>query len=233
MLIWLEIELHSNGKNIHQIAEAEWLNYETFTKKDWLNVKMSVEYYPQTIEYNFEPKVMTQAYLAKVKKFIQKQQNKYNLKLSTSWPWYVWMHIHIFDLKYRKLKWDELLMTTMHHINWLYDWLCKNSRMRLCLSHQLWWNYIRNNMPSYLNEAENNWYNVIYSGLSRDRVKYNPYIVSNRSNKWKPRSVEIRILPNELLVNNSLYELLNRISKLDFEHLSIEDLLYDWLDRLD
>jgi|SaaInlStandDraft_4_1057021.scaffolds.fasta_scaffold15893_2 hypothetical protein len=233
MIIWIEIELYSSSRHdIYSIAAAEWLNFETFTMKDWLNVKMSIEYYRKTIEYNFEPKKFSKAYINKVTKFILKQKKKYKLRLSNSAPSYVWMHIHIFDLKYRKLKWTELLSTSMYEINKYFDSLEVESRKRLALSHQLWWNYIWNTFPEYLWIIENEWFNMQYHWLCRDRPKYNPYIVSGRSNKWKPRSVEIRILPNEMLFTDWLFNLLSRINKQDYTELDIKWLLVQWLERL-
>ena len=232
MLIGIEIELHSERKTIYDIAKAEWLNFQTFKMKDWLKVKMSVEYYPNTIEYNFEPKMFSWKYIKQVAEFMQKQIDKYGLRLYAKSPSFVWTHIHIFDLKYRKLKGTELLETTMSEIDKVFDWLHSQSKKRLALSHQLWWNYIYNNFNKYTEVAADYWWSMTYQSMTATRVKCNPYIVSNRSNKWKPRSVEIRIIPNEFLFNNKLILLLAKINKWDYTSVNINTMLGEWLSRL-
>lgn len=229
MLIWLEIELHSKGRDIYSIAASEWLNFGSFVKKSWLDIKMSIEYYPKTIEYNFKPHTLTKAYIKNVAKFIQAQMKKHNLVISNKAPWFVWTHVHIFDLKFRKLKWDAVLQTTMSHINKWFSNLRIDSQRRLALSHQLWWNYVYNSFWDYHDICSDNWIWMAYPTMWNHRPKYNPYIVSKRSKKWKPRSVEIRIIPNEFLFTDQLYELLTAIQKWKHETLNINDTLYQWI----
>jgi len=232
MLIWLEVELRSSNLRIHDIAKREGLNFESFVMKSWLNVKMSVEYYQRTIEYNFEPQPLSKVYLNKVKAFIEWQMIKYQLEICGISPKYVWTHVHIFDIKYRKLKWDEILKTSMWFINNEFDSLQLNSRRRLALSHHLWWNYVYNEYQEYYWYAEREWLSMALTWIAANKKKYNPILISRRSNKWKPRSVEIRIIPNEFLFNNKLYELLSKIKKGEHTNTSVKITLRKWLVKL-
>jgi hypothetical protein len=168
-------------------------------------------------------------YLEKVKVFIEKQMNKHNLVITTRWPGYVWTHVHLFDLKFRKLKSNEILETTMSFINNNLYCLKMDSKRRIALSHQLWWNYVHYNFNDYHSICRNNWVQMLYPWIGIDKPKYNPYIISDRSIKWKPRSVEIRIIPNEFLFNWKLYKLLKKISDLDFDNIDINEILSNWV----
>lgn len=233
MLIGLEVELRSPNINIYDLTKREWLRFDKFIMKSWLNVKMSVEYYKRTIEYNFEPQQLTKEYLKKVKLFIEDQMDRYNLSIYGKSPKYVWVHVHIFDLKYRKLKWDEILKTSIGFINDEFDSLWKNSQERLTLSHHLWWNYVHRFYPSFHTHAAQYWRCMAFTWIWANKPKYNPILVSNRSNKWKPRSVEIRLIPNEYLFNDNLYNLLNKIKKWEHTKTNVKLTLRKWLIKLD
>lgn len=232
MKVGIEIEVHSDNNSYYTIADKEWLNFETFVNKNWLKVMMSKEYYDSTIEYNFEAHEYSPRYIQQVRDFIQWQIDKYNLKLTTNWPGYVWMHIHIFDLKIRKIWCKKILETTMNFIDKYYDTLPCSSQERLFLSHQLWRNYSYNDWDDYLNYLENEWYNMAYPDYNQNKKKYNPCILSNRSAKGKPRSIEIRILPNEFLMDWNIVYLMDQIKDWDYVWCDIYSRLHNWIDRI-
>jgi len=231
MKIGIEIELHSNNFTYFDIAAEEWLNFETFKPKDGLMVMMSKEYYESTIEYNFEAHTYSPLYIKKVISFINKQIDKYKLSITNKWPWYVWMHIHIFDLKYRKDWTDLLLQTTMNYLDEHLDNIHKSSFERLIRSHQLWRNYMYNEWDEYLNVLYDYDIPMWYPDYNQDNKKYNPVIISNRSNKGKPRSIEIRLLPNEILLDNSIIYLLERIQKQEYTTCNVMNKMYNWLEK--
>lgn len=236
MIIWLEVELHSSRYDVYDISLKEWLYLDRFVTKDWLKVKMSKDYYRSTIEYNFEPKQLSETYFQKVTDFLQKQVKKYGLKIKCNWPGYVWTHVHIFDIKYRKVWTHKVLSTVMQGLDPMYNKLYKQDKLRLVTSHQLWGNYV---YEHYWNEYQDllydHWLKMHYPELSHNRPKYNPVIISNRSNKGKPRSIEIRIIPNQILFNGWLYKILDTINKWEYANIKpceILSMLSNWLHRL-
>lgn len=235
MIIGLEIELHSSDRYqwVEQIARSEWLHLDRFVLKDWLKVKMSKDYYYKTIEYNFEPKQYSPAYIAKVNNFIQKQIKKYNLKTKCRWPGYVWTHVHIFWTEFRKINLDDVLSTVMEEIDKSFSKLAMVDKKRLVMSHQLWGNYVYNHWWNmYHDDLRDSWHCMMYPWLSENRTKYNPVIISNRSNKGKPRSLEIRIIPNKIILNWEICNILDRISKRDLCKTSTYTFMSGWMDQL-
>lgn len=233
MKIWVEVELHSyGGYTYHDISYKEKLSYTEF-KNVWngLKVMMSEEYYPTTIEYNFEAHEYSPRYIEKIRDYLQWQIEKYWLVLSTSWPGYVWMHMHIFDLKIRKIWVESLLETTMMFIDKRFDELCKSSKKRLFSSHQLWRNYSYERNDELLDMLDENGFDMSYPDYNQEKKKYNPCILSNRSAKGKPRSIEIRLLANEWLMDNSIVYLLDQIKEGDFVWCNVMQRLQNWMHR--
>lgn len=231
MLIWIEIELHSNDYTYYDIAQSEWLNFTDFKTKNWLKIKMSEEHYPHTIEYNFEPKEFTNKYIDKVVNFINLQIQKYSLRINWNQPAYVWTHIHIFDLKYRKIWVDAMLQTTMSFIDKKYRWLDPRAKERLFLSHQLWRNYSYTRWDEYLDTLSEHWRDMSFTDYNQNDKKYNPCIISNRSNKGKPRSIEIRIIPNEIMLNWEIKELLQNIKDFNLSTCNVDGVLESWINN--
>lgn len=210
MRVGIEIELHSNGYDCDYIAQKEWLNFETFVNIKWTDVwvKLSREYYTTTIEYNFTPFEVDEVKFLVIKDFIEKQIKKYNLEISVCWPAYVWTHIHIFDDNLHSARLSPFLNRTMWFIVNNLEWLNINSVDRLFRAHQLWGNYSHRNKHNWLNFLKSIGHSPYIYNNCKDKPKYNPVIHSPAVEWWKPKSLEIRIIPNEYILNMKAYELM-------------------------
>ena len=212
MKIWIEVELHSNNLNQYSICEREWLRFDVFkdlTPEIW--IKMSEEYYNETIEYNFTPFNHNKELLLDVANYLDWQIKKYNLELSNHRPAYVWMHIHIFDKSKLRISKSKLLLKLLSFLAENLDWLDYNSKIRLINAHQLWTYWSHRNHHEWKNAISNFWLDTYcYNDYSR-KLKYAPIISSPATRRGKPASLEIRLLPNEFLFNGKRLELLDEI----------------------
>ena len=220
MIIWIEVELHSNNYSADYIANKEWLNFKTFTylkdMKIW--VKLSREYYNSTIEYNFTPFENTLENFNVVKEFLEWQINRYDLKLNNHWwPNYVWTHMHIFDENKINMRLQPLLEWVAWFISENISNIERQSIYRLLFAHQLWGNYSWKNNHIWKEFLNRNWKSPEIYDNTRNKWKYNPIIYSKMNEEsGKPKSLEIRIIPNDFIFNLKIYELLSLI-----EHKSL------------
>ena len=213
MKIWIEVELNSTWLNQYSICEREDLRFDIFkdlTPEIW--IKMSEEYYNETIEYNFTPFHYNENLLWDVKKYLEWQIKKYELHLSNGWPAFVWMHIHFFDETMLNVDKKILLWKLLSFLADNLDWLQKYSVIRLIKAHQLWTYWSHHNRHIWKKTMENYYLDTYCYNDYRNKMKYSPIINSPATNMWKPPSLEIRLLPNEFLFNWKLLELLDEIN---------------------
>ena len=237
MIIGIEVELHSDNYSADDIAKNEWLNFNTFTYLKWMSiwVKLSREYYSSTIEYNFTPFENNLEKFKEVKEFLELQINKYNLYKHCSWPSYVWTHIHIFDE-------DRINMRIKNLLEWVSWFLIENISLidkkgiqRLLFAHQLWGHYSWKNNHIWRQFLNDKWRRPEIYDNTREKPKYSPIINSlANADTWKPKSLEIRIIPNEFIFNLRAYELINlidkkNISKYKKDVLELYNVLYNTL----
>lgn len=211
MLVGIEVELHSNELSHHTICSNEELSFSEFKDIDWLWVKMSEEYYGSTIEYNFTPFNLSKNKIRDVKHYLDWQVNRYSLSYNSEWPSYVGTHVHIFDEDMLSINKPRLLECILSFILDNIDDLYLDSKHRISLGHQLWTYWSHSNDHSWYNKVSEYWLRVDYYENNSRRKKYSPIIVSPESNTGKPKSLEIRIIPNEFLFNWKLHKLLREI----------------------
>lgn len=213
--VWYEIELDSQNYNERTIMNELWLSYDEFRKIDWHNlmIKMSREYYPSTIEFNFIKESFTLNLHNKIKKYVKAVMRQYDLRVYWSAPSFVWTHIHFFRSGLNSMNTDTILKIVLGFIlDNIWD-LHKNSVERVVCSHQLWWNYAHSSpiISQILRDELDKSFS--YPEQSRNRPKYRPVIHSPRSTTWKLRSTEIRMIPTEYILNNKVLDLLERLQK--------------------
>lgn len=223
--IWLETELYWGGVDFPEVAENSWLSLDKFKTKNWIKVKLSEEYYSNTIEYNFGITDEEEEFDKQVQ-YLEKEKNKYDLALNSSWPQFVGTHIHLFDDKFIK-RWynkDKLLLSILWFILKNKDCLSNLSINRLVSWHQLWSHY------SY--KRDNDWYRLVWSfnriyyyENSSSKPKYQPIIKSKATDAGKPTSLELRLIPNEYVFNWKLKELLGLIESEEIFEYKIDDYL--------
>lgn len=216
MRIGIEVELHSDNYSADYIAEQEWLNFNEFTFIPWMEiwVKLSREYYASTIEYNFTPFENSLKAFKEIRTFLEWQISKYWLYKHCSSPAYVWTHIHIFDE-------DKINMRIPNLLEWVSWFIIDNINsidrkwlMRLLFAHQLWGNYSWRHNHIWKEFLNNRWHWPSIYDNTRDKPKYNPIIFSLENiNTWKPKSLEIRLIPNEFMFDLKAYELMDLIDK--------------------
>lgn len=242
MQIWIEVELHSRQwYDSDYICRQEWFNYSTFTtidKKTWIWVKLSKEYYNTTIEYNFTPIENKKENYEVIKNFLNNQIEKYNLVINNSWPAFVWTHVHIFDEDKLNMRLSLLLKWVLFFLKENLTLVNEKGQKRLLLAHQLWWNFSHKNNHCWKQFLNERWINPsIYSDTSW-KPKYNPVIFSlANSSTWKPKSIEIRVLPNEFIFNWKILELMtlidnkkylnNKLEVIDFYNYIYKSIYWD------
>lgn len=214
MVIWLETELHSNVVSADTIAKEEWLNFNSFTFLKWISVwvKLSREYYSSTIEYNFTPFQNSLETFKEIKTFLEWQIKKYNLYKHSNWPSYVWTHIHIFDVDRINMKIEPLLKWVSWFIINNISSIDKKWIQRLLFAHQLWGNYSWKNNHIWRNFLNDKWKCPDIYNNTKDKPKYNPIIYSIVNQETgKPKSLEIRLIPNEFVFDLKIFELIKLI----------------------
>lgn len=212
MRIGIETELNSYNLNQYQIQEQNWLSFRTFedmTPEVW--VKMSEEYYSSTIEYNFTPFDLSKRVLWTVTGYLEEQIERFNLQINWDSPAYVWTHIHIFEEGMVSLNKPRLLKVLLSFILDNLDWVNDSSKARLFSAHQIWSYWSHRNDHSWYKKLEEFGVRPSYYSSAEDRPKYWPIIISPETNRGKPKSLEIRIIPNEYMFDWTIYKLLKEI----------------------
>jgi hypothetical protein len=213
MRIWIEVELNSfKWLNESEIAQDNWFSFNSFERYDWLSIpiKMSNEYYQSTIEYNFFPFNPKDNYnlFWEIKDFLGHQMAEYWLGINWMSPAFTGTHIHIFN-KYIPKK--KLLLWTINFIADNIDKISNVSLVRLLFAHQLWGNYSYKNNDEWFNFIRDYWtLDVNYRNL-RSKTKYNPVINSRAIDWWKPKSIEVRIIPNEFMIDWTINEYISQL----------------------
>lgn len=211
MKIWIEVELYSLCYDYYDIASKEELSFTEFKTYNNLWIKMSKEYYTWTIEYNFYPFDYTEWLINETKDYLNKQINRYSLFINNSSPAFVGTHIHFFDKK---------LMPKKKLLNWVLSFILENKEFiskqwlfRLICAHQLWayWNIKNNRIWEKL--FTELYYKPIL--LDTNKPKYVPIFSSKATLEWKPKSLEIRCIPNDFIFNWKLIDLLDEIETKD------------------
>lgn len=218
MKIWIEVELHSSGASSNTIREISWLSYNEFrpmVMKDGtthkIGVKMSEEYYPDTIEYNFTPFDVTIENFSIVKEWLEEQKEIHGLSISAWNPKFCWTHIHIFDKDKLSLSKSELLTRMLYILAEDLDGFQTYSVERIMRSHQLWTYWCHSNNNKWYSALWKYGYRPNYYQYHENTVKYQPIYDSPKSNKWKPKSLEIRIIPNEYIFNMKAFDIMKSI----------------------
>jgi len=218
MKIWIEVELHSDSYHSDSILAEEWLSYEKFSLIEWTDiwVKLSREYYGSTIEYNFTPFDVNEDNFNIVVKYLNDQIRKFGLVMNDRDPRYVGTHIHIFTKEYFSLSYDALLKSTLWYILDNADWLSDASITRLAKAHQLWtyWSHI--NWWEWFKTLKKYWIRPQYYDHHCDTKKYSPIFASRATKAGKPKSLEIRCIPNEFIFNWKAYEMMKEIEAWTF-----------------
>lgn len=237
--LWYEVELDSQSKSQNQIASDMRLSFDEFRLPPGhdILVKMSKEYYPSTIEFNFMKEQFSEALHNKIKRFLNAVISKFKLRVYGDAPAFVWTHIHFFRSGLDKIDTDIILRILLRFIiDNIWD-LHINSVQRVTCSHQLWWHY------SYINPVikeirrEVLWDEFLYQDTSRNRPKYTPVLRSPRSAVWKMRSTEIRLIPTEFILNDKILIFLDKLTNMDIPNEDVPTLYkqltehYLWLLR--
>lgn len=219
MRIGIECELHSSRNDILSVvAVKEKLDTCNFSKVKWysFDVMLSKEYYPTTIEYNFSILENNKSNIDEVGKYLNEQISKYSLELYSSAPSYVWTHVHIFDEDRLNSRISNLLFWICEYYISIIDEFKKldvKSLERLILGHQLWWNFSRKHNHIWRDLLSDKWFSPCIYWDTKSKPKYNPIIFSPASERWKPTSLEIRIIPNEFIFDGNLTKLLSLVEK--------------------
>jgi len=213
MKIWIEVELHSDWYNSDNILYKEGLSYEKFALIEGTDiwVKLSREYYSSTIEYNFTPFENNEENFWVVVKYLNDQIAKYGLVMNDRDPRYVWTHIHIFTKEYFSLSYDTLLKVTLQYIMDNLDSLSDKSITRLAKAHQLWTYWSHSNWWEWYKAFKKYWIRPQYYAHHCDTKKYSPIFSSRATKAGKPRSLEIRCIPNEFIFNWMAYKMMKEI----------------------
>ena len=201
--VWVELEMHSNWYSWESIGHKLWLSKYKFNKH-W--IKYSLEYYPETFELNFKPfNINNIKAIQKYKHYAGEVKSKYSLSLFNRWPAFVWTHIHIFNPLLFNNR-SEILKITMAFILDNIKFLSKNDILRLLLAHQLWAYHDKLNNDVWRNFIINSW--LPASSVWRDKRKYQPILFSRENiDTGKPKSIEIRIVPNTFFFNGLMEKL--------------------------
>jgi len=210
MKIWIEVELNWWWYNYIEISRLSNLSFDIF-KNIWnLSIKMSREYYDNTIEYNFYPFEYTKDLVKEVSVYLENQINKYQFDINWYSPAFVWTHIHFFwDKRISKKK---LLLWTMSFIIENIDSISDLWLYRLIKWHQIWGYWSHRNNHIWRNILNSRWYWVDIYKDTADKNKYVPVFNSRATPQWKPKSVELRIIPNDFLFNWKINDLLDEIN---------------------
>jgi hypothetical protein len=115
------------------------------------------------------------------------------------------------------------------------DDLEEKSKMRLLTWHQLWTYWSNKNEHIWKKEMVRYWLDTFYYEHNSDKRKYSPIITSPKSRTGKPKSIEIRIIPNEFVFNGKLYKLLREIKTGEIynrEKVEVSDFLWKICDSL-
>ncbi len=235
MKIWIEVELHSECYSCYDIADRSWLSFSEFRPmifNDWreidVKVKMSEEYYSDTIEYNFTPFNINKKICEDVSDWLKEQMEKYSLKLSKWNPKFCWTHVHIFDKKHLDIDHDTIFWKLLSKLKWDLPSFEKHSVERLMKAHQLWTYWCHNHDNAWHKKLSKYNYKPKYYDYHRDKVKYSPVYDSPKSRTGKPKSLEIRFLPNEYVFNGEIYNIFKGIedgSFFDIEPISCSDFI--------
>jgi len=227
LIVWIEVELHSDSNSFRDIAEIENLSFTVFKRigRSDIWVKLSEEYYSSTIEYNFTPFDLTEENLNVVKNYLQGQIKKFNLKLFHKAPSYVGLHVHIFNKEFFSSSKPILLKWVMNYLANNLEWLNSNSIIRLFWAHQLWAYYSEKNGNIWHEFNTKFWFSNSSFDFARWKTKYQPIISSPATSLGKPQSIEIRLLPNEYILDGRLFDLLSKVEDKSIikNRLSFED----------
>lgn len=218
MRVWIEVEVSSSRYNQYEVRDNWWFSFETFAPHvnlpTHIQAKMSEEYYNTTCEYNFTPFESCEEDLDSVKRFMEKEIEVNGLSLSSPKPSFVWTHVHIFD------EW-KLRMNKRKILAWLLSYILDNlegleidSLLRLVEWHQLWtyWSWKNDHEWKDAVERFGNGDRPEYYEHNSDKMKYQPIIISPETTRGKPKSLEIRLIPNEYLFDKRLWELLEEVN---------------------
>ena len=211
MRIWVEVELRSHDLDQYEVMNNNGLSFHEFSSIWTVGVKMSEEYYRHTIEYNFTPFIHSNNLMRDVTNFLGEEMDKHSLSLNCEWPAYVWTHIHIFEEDMLSLNKPRLLKVILSFIQDNMGDLSFDSKMRLLNGHQLWTYWSHNNDHKWINILHKYWLNPEFYDHNSNKKKYSPIISSRATRTGKPKSVEIRIVPNEFLFNWKLNQMLDEI----------------------
>ena len=209
MKIWIEVELNWWEVKFTEVLEWEELSLSSF-KDIWdLWVKLSEEYYDNTIEYNFYPLDYSEKKLDDVKKYLEKQKDKYWFSINGHSPAFVWTHIHFFD---------RVRMPKGRLLNWVMSFILENIESisnqwleRLIKAHQIWGFYSHRNWHFWANTLIDRWYHYVNYESSARKNKYVPIFHSRATESGKPVSLEIRCIPNDFIFNWKIKDLLKEI----------------------
>lgn len=224
MKIWIEVEFKSHTLSSYGIKKGMWLDYEEFKDWEWLGdikVKMSEEYYSSTIEFNFSIFEYSPERMERVRHFLNEVKNRYNLHISNNWGVdFVGTHIHFFDENFINKNKNILLQKVLAYTARNLDGLNVSSYLRLAFAHQLWAHYSINHQHFWKEWCNNVNREVLYSSSLTKKPKYSPIISSPATIKGKPRSLEIRIIPNEFIFDNRIDNLLSYITSRTTERIT-------------
>jgi len=218
--IGYEVELNTADRSINEdiVAQYLWIWFDYFKPIDnsiigsnilpWLPMKMSHEYYKTTIEINFAKHIECPNLHKKVRLIVKQLQRKFWLTLHGNHPSFVWTHIHFFNSSLYNQDENLILYKLLHFIIDNIDDLHINSIRRIINSHQLWGNYAHSFKSISEILLRVTWLSFSYSSNSYNRPKYRPIIKSPRTKNGKWRSLEIRLIPTEFIVNKKIIDLL-------------------------
>lgn len=225
-----EIELNWPRNIDERIAKDLWINFNKFTdipQCKWIWVKLSEEYYPETTEFNFYKCNDNKTNNAKIVNFVNNMINKYRLTIWGKDPSFVWYHIHIFRCNLLSIPTitDDALKITLQYIIDNISIISKPSLYRIIKAHQIWWYYTihKNKKIREILQWEL-WKDFNYLSSASSKRKYQPVILSPKSRLGKLKTLEIRILPTEFLLQNKTQEIIDLLYKRKIPSASVDEL---------
>ncbi len=205
--------MHCPGAPSHYIAEEDNLSYTEFKLIPWQSIwaKMSEEYYENTIEYNFSIFENRKENFDVAVEFLKEKRKKWNMKIDNKRPAFVGTHIHIFDERFirkNRAKMLEWVLAFIVDNMWCLSTLALE---RVLQAHQLWGCWSHRNNHLWVNFMSDRGLRVDHYEQSEQRPKYMPIIKSPATERGKPLSLEIRIIPNEFMFNWLAHKLMSLI----------------------